>query len=254
MVLTDWPGEQLAHFWADHSILATVVSSLLLLSVGYLAFEAGDNANQAELNRSVTSAGLSGLVDHLVDVDIALSMISNEHAPAEFTTQGRPLRWIRPIREGLQDGIPPVALTGEADGRYVTDWRQDVMDQCIRRIMVGMRDWAALITVSSDGRQVLKRFGEVRLELLQLYDGLGSHNLDEFEARLRDSRKRLQRFAIGLEHVSSLDHPRPGLTNFVIGGLSSSEVEVTVGRLKNLSPPTVGALVSLLDKLDGQTG
>jgi hypothetical protein len=71
MVLTDWPGEQLARFWADHSILATVVSSLLLLSVGYLAFEAGENANQAELNRSVTSAGLSGLVDHLIDVDMA---------------------------------------------------------------------------------------------------------------------------------------------------------------------------------------
>ena len=59
MVVTDWPGEQLARFWADHSILAAVVSTLLLISVGYLAFEAGESAEQAKLNRSVTSAGLS---------------------------------------------------------------------------------------------------------------------------------------------------------------------------------------------------
>jgi hypothetical protein len=177
-------------------------------------------------------------------------MISNDHAPPEFEIDGKPLRWIRPIREGLQNGPTAVELAENTDGRHFPDWRQDLIDQCIRRIIAGMRDWAALITVSSDGRQVLKRFGEVRLDLLQLRDGLGRHGLDESETLLRGLRKNLQRFAIGLEHVSSLDHPRPGLTNFVPGGLSSSEAEVTVERLRRLSPPTAGALMSLLNSLD----
>jgi peptidoglycan/LPS O-acetylase OafA/YrhL len=49
MVLTDWPGEQLNKFWADHSIFASVLSALLLVSLGYLAFEGGETAEQAEL-------------------------------------------------------------------------------------------------------------------------------------------------------------------------------------------------------------
>ncbi len=92
MVLTDWPGEQLNQFWADHSIFASVLSTVLLVSLGYLAFEARETAEQADLNRSVTSAGLSGLVDHLVDVDIALSMLASETAPEQMYAEGRPLQ------------------------------------------------------------------------------------------------------------------------------------------------------------------
>jgi hypothetical protein len=80
------------------------VSSLLLISVGYLAFEAGESRKQTELSRSVTSAGLSVFVDHLVEIDIALAMLARDRAPLELDTASRPLGWVRPMRERLQVG------------------------------------------------------------------------------------------------------------------------------------------------------
>jgi hypothetical protein len=251
MVLTDWPSEELAHFWADHSIFAAVVSSLLMVSVGYLAFEAGESAKQTELSRSVTSAGLSGFVDHLVDVDIALAMLTNERAPAELDTEGRPLRWMRPIRERLQAGGPnPLAPSsvGAASAEQPLRWRQVIVDQCIRRIIVGMRDWAALVGVSEDGRLALIHLGRFRLALVDVQQNLIEDQFDPTNDRFRNLRSYIQLFAVGMERLSTPNHPRPGLTNFLPGGLTAKEVEDAAHAIKAMTPPTVGSLVRLLEK------
>lgn len=252
MVLTDWPTERLARFWADHSIFAAVASSLLLVSVGYLAFEAGESAKQTELSQSVTSAGLSGLVDHLVDVDIALALLTSDRPPAELNAEGRPLRWIRPIRERLQAGtlVNPLALNDiEAPSAgQPANWRQVLVDQSIRRIIKGMGDWAALVGVSDDGRLALVRLGDLRLTLVDLQDALVHDRLDVTDARLRKLRSHIQVFALGMEHISTPGPPRPGLTNFLTGGLTAEEVEDASRAIKEMSPPTVGSLVGLLEK------
>lgn len=250
MVVTDWPGEQLARFWADHSILAAVVSTLLLISVGYLAFEAGESAEQAKLNRSVTSAGLSGMVDHLVDIDIALSMITNQQLLPEYERDGKPLRWVRPVRERLQaDGYAAAGKTAKAGSPGPPEaivWQHDAVDQCIRRIIAGMRDWAALVSLSEDGRTVLKEFGEVRLELMQVQAEFGERRFDEVDRHVTMLRKRLQVIALGLEYISSSTYTRPGLDNFMAGAHSPSDVASIVGQMEKLAPMTVSKLVVLL--------
>lgn len=114
MVVTDWPLEVLAPFWRDHSVLSAVVSTMLLVGVGFLAFEARDAQRQAALDESVTSAGLGGLVDHVVDVEIVLALVGSPHPPSDTTwpgwqVPGRPLGWLRSdrVRLGrLDDGGP----------------------------------------------------------------------------------------------------------------------------------------------------
>lgn len=101
MLLTDWPSESLAGFWADHSVLAGVLSTVLLVAVVFLAFEDSERRRQEQLDESVTAAGLGGLVDHVVDSEIALALLSRERAPSEWgwNSEGRPLRWVRAIRD-----------------------------------------------------------------------------------------------------------------------------------------------------------
>jgi hypothetical protein len=219
--------------------------------VGYLAFEAGESAEQAKLNRSVTSAGLSGMVDHLIDVDIAQSMITCRHVPNEFEAEGKPLRWIRPIREELQRGSYQAADDEQSPSSEQIEpaaWRHDIVDQSVRRIIAGMRDWAALVAVSGDGRLVLKRFGEVRLALLQLQSELGSRN-GGWQDTLHRLRAHLQLFAVGLERVSSPRHRRQGLTNLIPGPFSAKEIDTNIREIDAMAPPNVSQLVSLLDKL-----
>ena len=255
MVLTDWPSEQLSSFWADHSILAAVVSSLLLISVGYLAFEAGESFEQAELSRSVSSAGLSGLVDHLVDIDIALWTLTNDHPPAELSIDGKPLRWIRPVRERLQAGADPATVIQartDPASHDPFDWRSTVVDQCIRRIIAGMRDWAALISTSDDGRLVLKRLGQLRLTLLELQKELRCGNAAAVHEQIRRLRLRVQLLAFGLDVVSSPGMTRPGLTNFMPGPLTADEAKANTDALETAAPRTAVALFRLLDSRPGQ--
>ena len=155
MVLSDWPSERLADFWAYHSIFATIVSSLLLISVGYLAFEAGESRKQTELSRSVTSAGLSVFVDHLVEIDIALAMLARDRAPSELDTASRPLGWLRPVRERLQAGTETLSVDpadpDAKDPAQPANWRQVIVDQCIRSIIGAIKDWAAAVSKTTSG-------------------------------------------------------------------------------------------------------
>jgi hypothetical protein len=256
MVLTDWPSEQLNQFWADHSIFASVLSTVLLVSLGYLAFEAGEAAEQADLNRSVTSAGLSGLVDHLVDVDIALSMLADNTAPADLNTVGRPLRWIREIREGSQAkstmGDAGLRLRSDLPMQAVTlaaaDWRIQLIDQSIRRIIGAMRDWAALIAVSDDGRAVLMRFGQVRLDLLELQDHIRKGQPVVAQADMARLRMYLHLFALALERISSPDFLRPGIVAIPANGSPTPNgLGAPFTEMLRRSPLDIRVALDLLD-------
>ena len=50
MTLSDWPQQSLATFWAQHSVVSAVLSTLLLVGAGYLSFEARDNVRQRQLS------------------------------------------------------------------------------------------------------------------------------------------------------------------------------------------------------------
>lgn len=92
LVISDWPTEQLNSFWASHSVLAAVVTTVLLAAVAFLAFEAREASAQERLGEKVTTAGLAGLVDHLIDVDLVLFMLREGGTTAAYVSDDRPLR------------------------------------------------------------------------------------------------------------------------------------------------------------------
>lgn len=72
MILTDWPSEVLNKFWADHSVLAGMLSSLLLVGLVFLAYERSAQRRQLELADGLSGAGLGGIVDHVIDMRLPL--------------------------------------------------------------------------------------------------------------------------------------------------------------------------------------
>jgi hypothetical protein len=80
MLITDWPTEALSEFWRDHSVISATASAVLLVGVGFLAFEAVDVHKQELINSNLTAAGLGGLVDILVDIEVALSLVQQDTA------------------------------------------------------------------------------------------------------------------------------------------------------------------------------
>ncbi len=225
MVVTDWPLEVLALFWRDHSVLSAVVSTMLLVGVGvgvgFLAFEARDAQRQAVLDESVTSAGLGGLVDHVVDVEIVLALVGSPHPPSDTTwpgwrDPGRPLGWLRSDRERLgrlDDGGPglfdPRAGTPEqiADDQ-VAAWRLELVDQAIRRVIGSIRDWSSVVSRSRSGLRVLVSLGAIRNDLLVIEGLLGSSHGDvvQHPTRVRTDARVL---ALALEARSRAPVERP---------------------------------------------
>lgn len=209
MVISDWPTDTLNSFWADHSVLAAVISTVLLAAFAFLAFEVREETVQAELSQNVSVAGVSGIIDHLADVDLALEMVQQNAVPDLYTSEGRPLRWLRPLRNDLQQQAQQSGTIARpdldlADGQPANP--DDLLDQCVRRIVAGMRDWASLLTVSADGRQVLVRLGTIRTLLMRLM----ASEIHRAES-LADLRQYVQTLAYGLEAASSVYVRRRGL-------------------------------------------
>ncbi|GAA3691077.1 hypothetical protein GCM10022376_33490 [Yimella lutea] len=71
MIVSDFPLTA-NRFWADHSVLAAMLSSALLVGAVYLAYEYRELERQAELARGLSGTGLAGVVDHMVDLELAL--------------------------------------------------------------------------------------------------------------------------------------------------------------------------------------
>lgn len=55
MVLTDWPVESMSRFWADHSVLASLLSSLLLVGLVFMVYEQSEPPQVSR--RSYTGCG-----------------------------------------------------------------------------------------------------------------------------------------------------------------------------------------------------
>ena len=219
MLLTDWPSEVLARFWADHSVVAGVLSTVLLVGIVFLAFEDSERRRQEQLDSSVTAAGLGGIVDHVVDAEIALALLSRSGPPSDvgwatWDHPGRPLRWLRDRRHrfhrsengrpttsdprSVEPGLPEVADAA---------WRVDVVDQAVRRLLAAIRDWAPVIRGSRNGVLVLIAIAEIRKDLMSLGISLQS-DPGAAPPLMSLLRQRLRLLAHFLETTSGARPPR----------------------------------------------
>ncbi|MFC6287582.1 hypothetical protein ACFP3Q_14440 [Nocardioides sp. GCM10027113] len=213
MLLSDWPSEVLSTFWADHSILAGILSTVLLVGLVFLVYEEREQRHQDALDEGLTGAGLGGIVDHLVDVEVALALVAAPGPPStpewkRWEEAGRPLRWLREGREQLHrtdSGLG--AADPRAGGCKLTDcdeharWRKQLVDQCVRRLLAGMRDWSPLIGASRNGVTTLLAVSEIRKDLMKLGPRLGVENR-ETDALLLSLRQRLRLLARFCEEKS----------------------------------------------------
>jgi len=216
MTMSDWPAELLDRFWADHSVLSATLSTLLLVGSGYLAFEAQDNLKQQHLTESLAAAAYGGLVDHVLDVDVAMAYLAGATAPPGYTFEGKPLRWLRPLRNELRSEVDPRSRSADTWATTKdSGWRRDLVDQAVRRVMGAMRDWGPLLCQSRDGTAVLVQVGVLRNLLLEVGDHLGEPRSDEAEAQSLALRIRATCtvLALGLELGSNVaqDRVRPGV-------------------------------------------
>ena len=107
--LTDWPTPEINAFWDEHGVLSGTVQSVLLFGVGLLSYEAGQLRAQERLDESVTAAGLGGIVDHVVDVEVGLAFLSSPQPPDAHGwvwSPGKPLQWLRQGRDRLSRSAP----------------------------------------------------------------------------------------------------------------------------------------------------
>jgi len=183
MNVTDWPWEVLTQFWRDHAVVSSTVSTLLLIGVGFLAFEVRDVKQQQRIDESITVAGHAGLVDYLIGVEVALALVQQPAPPddefwAGWSNGAPPLRWLREHEEKLRrkDGKPNQddprrlgpALPADLEGPV--DWRLNLVDQCVRRVISGIKGWAPVVSRSRLGLDTLVAFGKLRNRLLVLAD------------------------------------------------------------------------------------
>ncbi len=216
--LTDWPTPAINRFWGQHGVVSGTLHSILLLGVGLLSYEAGQLRAQERLDESVTAAGLGGIVDHLVDVEVGLALLSSPEPPdahgfAEDWAGSRPLQWLRQGRDRLwrirddREGDPrtwPPTLPETTD----VQWRHDLIDQCIRRLLVALRDWTPIIATSRNGTRVLVAIAELRKDLVELEAHLGDDRRVS-EPLVVSLRARARLLAYFLELKSGADPHRP---------------------------------------------
>lgn len=221
MLLTDWPSGVLSKFWADHSVLSAVLSSLLLVGVGFLAFEVHDTRVQSELDENVTAAGMGGIVDHVVDIEVALALVEAPKPPdpvqwGDWSADGRPLRWLRDRHELLNraeaGGPSPTDPRHQEPPGQLADgaesWRTDLLDQCVRRVIAALRDWAPVLGKSRNGQAALVDFGKLRNELLKVQAALVAGRTSEACRIMARLRRECRIMALALEMRSGVEQPR----------------------------------------------
>lgn len=220
MLLSDWPSEVLATFWADHSVIGGILSTVLLVGVAFLAYEDSERRSQELLDRSVTAVGLGGIVDHMVDVEVALALISRAEPPSahgwpQWRDPVKPLRWLREDRDRLErsdSGRPgprdPRCFGTELQEVADPEWRIELLDQCVRRLLASIRDWSPVIRGSRNGTLVLIAISEIRKDLMELSEQVRVSR-PEAETLLRVLRQRLRLLAHFSEKTSGARPLRP---------------------------------------------
>lgn len=222
MLISDWPSEELAKFWADHSVLAGLLSTVLLVGVAFLAFEDSERRKEERIDAAVTSTGLGGIVDHVVDVEAALALLGQSGPPRGADWPGwddpasKPLRWLRHSRDRLSrdvDGGPsardPRRFLSSLDvGDPGAEWRIALADQCVRRLLAAIRDWAPVIQSSRNGTVLLIAVSDLRRDLMNLSAHLTRAQIPEARALLVDLRVRCRLLAYYFESLSGADPHR----------------------------------------------
>lgn len=242
ILVSDWPWGALAGFWTRHAVLSAVLSTLLLLGAGYFAFEARENVREQVLDESLSTVAFGGLVSHAVDVDLALALLLSEAEPRAMWLsrkrgRERPLRWLREFRHEYDaacdprlGALPPFVAIHDGG------WRLALVDQAVRRVMGGMRDWAALLGQTRDGRSVLIRLGALRNRLLRLGRLLADPEAgDEALELLLKLRCECGVLALGLELASGTDHLRPEVLVEMPPGLQAAPAWDVLKELKGLA-------------------
>lgn len=209
MLLSDWPSEGLADFWAQHTVLASLLSSVLLLGLIFLVYSEQERQHQVEIDRSITAAGLGGIVDHMVDVEVALALLSRANPPdsawPDWSADGRPLAWLRTHRDRLariSSGVGPNDPRGarvvlDAD-QHATTWGRELIDQSVRRLLASLRDWSPVIRGSRKSEAVLVEIAKLRNDLM----GLSALGTVEAEDAVLELRWRLRILALCFERLS----------------------------------------------------
>lgn len=221
MVLSDWPLETLDVFWAEHSVLAGLLSSMLPLATAFFLYEYGAIRHEEQLAEGLTGAGFGGIVDSLIDLEVAVALYGSGTKPeacsdkwSEWKSETKPLRWLRADRHLLAaEKTDPrrlaLAAEIESDG-----WGGVLLDQATRKVVATMRDWTPLISKSTEGTEALLALSHIRQALMHLRSGNGG------SAEIENLRLRLRLLARYCEDRSKAPDPRPELRKD-LGGLSN---------------------------------
>ncbi len=144
----------------------------------------------------------------------------------------KPLRWLRPRRDALPLDDPRLLDPTPLSSKVSPEWRLDLVDQCIRRVMGGMKEWGGLLGLTSDGRAVLVRLGELRNVLLQVERSIKTENWPEANALLRSARQQCEVLAFGLELGSGALPLRGGVLTELASGLTAPAPETAMAELR----------------------
>jgi hypothetical protein len=157
------------------------------------------------------------MVSHLVDVDVALGLICSEQDPAAngwegYDAPGRPLRWVHKHRDRLArtagpNHDDPRTWAAVLPGAGPAQWRETLVDQCIRRLLAGIRDWSVLVNTSRNGTRVLIAIAELRKDLMELAGLLRDGTSDPLPL-LISLRQRARVLSAFLEQLSGAEPPR----------------------------------------------
>lgn len=217
IVATDWPSEALNTFWAEHSVLSALVTTVLLFGAGFVAYDIGNARRQEELDDSITASGLGGMVETLADIDFALSaLLAGENVEARRDPQGKPLRWVRVWREEIEHDhleVRPLFQVRDLAELAASDsWRvavEGTISECLRRLSGGVRDWAPLLTTTRDGTESLVRVARIRSGLMALEQLSTDASSLAGAQRLWDvNRAECRVLALGFEIASGAYRPR----------------------------------------------
>ena len=222
--LSDWPVGWLTAFWTDHSIVGATIDTLLLGAVLYLSYKAADLRLQNDLDTHIAMAGRAGVVDSLVEIEVALALACTSRAKVyelwpewsgkDWCEPGEALAWLRQHRKIIETASGRLT---ERDPRgwplpatlSLEEWRRNLVDECIRRLMATIRDWSVVLTRSRDGQLDLVKVGDLRLQLIKIDDHLEFGRAAEAVAAIEKCRRTCRQLAFSFEVGSKPNSFRP---------------------------------------------
>ncbi len=222
MVAWDWhsPGDRVdgLNYWtspaswlATHTVVASVIVTLLLASVAWVLLDHRAMRRDQLIADSTTSIGLAGSVQPLLGIAFTLAWLG-QRAPIGDTgctldqlrcaQLGRsPLKWTRaPVRRGFW---PDAVTAGQLCG---TD--ADAVDECIREVVGTVRDWANLLVASELGRESAYCMQSLRVRLQELQRCIEQDQPDTAQADLDALRAVALFMAVYFEDSSGPLHRR----------------------------------------------